>query len=147
MLPDERADRILERVDEIMLREENLSAFLDASPWGILVVDKTFKIVYINKTLERISGYRYTEVLGMSMHVLMPKADGKNHVKHEKAYLKNPQPREGNHGNHPVILTKARRTIDVEISLGIAQVREITYYFASIRPIASLFNTVRGVVL
>jgi PAS domain S-box-containing protein len=144
MAERDRTERVLELIDELMLRDEKLEGFLDASPWGILVVDKTFQIVYINKRLSEMSGYKLTELIGRDIKHLMPPEDAKKHKKHENAFIKAPHEREGNHGLHPRLLCKDGSLLDVEISLGVSQVQSRTFYFASIRRLNSLFNTVDG---
>ena len=129
---------------ELIDREERYEIFLDASPWGILVSDKTFRIVYANKTLQLMSGYSLNEMLGEHIQKLMPRSDRKVHTVHEKKYIKSPHQRQGNHGLHPKILSKYGIEIPVEISLSPTKVQGQTYFFASIRPLESLFNTVEG---
>lgn len=144
MASSDRFDRITERIEAIMQREETLEIFLDASPWGILVVDQTFHIAFINKTLERMSGYRSSELIGRHLHDLMPEADRSKHIEHEKKYIKKPHARQGNHGLKPRILRHDGTTLDVEISLSPTTIHGQKYFFASIRTLDSLFNTVDG---
>jgi PAS domain S-box-containing protein len=139
-----RVDRVSDMIDELLDREERYEVFLNASPWGILVVDQTFHIVYINKTLERMSGYSISELIGEHVHKLMPKPIRKAHVKHEKEYVKNPVERIGNHGFKPMLLTKSGHETPVEISLSPTRIQGKAFFFASIRELQSLFNTVEG---
>lgn len=141
-MASERFDRIADRINEIIDREEKFEIFLDASPWGILVVDKTFHIAYINHTLEIMSGWNKSDVIGEHMHILLPKEDRKTHIAHEKQYIKNPHARAGNHGLHPRLLTRFGNSLDVEISISPTRVQGETYFFASIRFLESLKNTV-----
>jgi len=140
----DRVDRITELMERVIQQEEMYVSFLNASPWGILVTDKTFKIVFINQTLERMSGYGISEIMGKHLEILMPKSDAKLHASHEKAYVKNPYPREGNHGLKPKILHKNGAIVPVEISISPTKVHGQMFYFASIRVLESLFNTVEG---
>lgn len=144
MSAGDRFDRITERIEEMLEREERLEIFLDASPWGILVVDKTFHIAFINKTLERMTGYQAAELMGEHLHMIMPKDDVSVHIKHEKDFIKNPRVRTGNHGLKPRILRKDKGLISVEISISPTKVHGQQYFFASIRPLETLFNTVEG---
>lgn len=140
-----RVDRIEEMIDELIESEQKYETFLNSSPWGILVVDQTFHIVFANKRLELMSGYSVKEMRGQHLHMLMPKEDRKVHVKHEKEYVKNPHERQGNHGLKPRILHRDGHIIPVEISLSPTKIDGKTFFFASIRSITSLFNTVDGV--
>src|SRR6476620_11625108 len=101
-----RVDRVSEMIEELIDRNERYEIFLDCSPWGIIVVDQTFHIVYINKTFERMSGYAMHELHGRHLHILLPKDDAKKHTAHEKDYIKNPTNRLGNHGLDPKLLCK-----------------------------------------
>jgi PAS domain S-box-containing protein len=141
---EDRVDRISELMDRVLEQEEKYESFLNASPWGILVTDKTFRIVYINRTLERMTGYSINELMGKHIKVLMEKSVAKTHAKHEQEYVKNIRAREGNHGRHPKILSKSGTLIPVEISFAPTKVQGQTFFFASIRDIESLFNTLDG---
>lgn len=133
-------------IEELIDREEQFDAFLNAPPWGILVVDVTFHIVYANKKLCEISRYEKADLIGQHVQFLIPKEDRKKHTKHEKAYVKNPHNRTGNHGLKPRILRKDGSLVDVEISISPTRVHGQRMFFASIREIDTLFNTVEGVV-
>lgn len=139
-----RVDRVADMIEELIEREQRYEVFLNASPWGILVVDQTFHIVYINRTLERMSGYSVSELAGQHLHTLLPKEDRKTHAKHEKAYVKNPYDRQGNHGLKPRLLCKDGDIKPVEISISPTRIDGKSFFFASIRPLESLFNTVEG---
>lgn len=133
-------------MDELIDREEEYSAFLNASPWGIVVVDVTFHIVYCNNTFEKMTGYNLREIIGEHLHSLMPKPDRKAHIVHEKEYVKQPHARAGNHGLKPRLLLKDKTILPVEISIAPTRVRGKQMFFASIRPLETLFNTVEGKV-
>lgn len=137
-----RVDRVSDMIEELIRREERYEVFLNASPWGILVVDQTFHIVYINRTLERMSGYSVSELVGQHMHVLLPKEDRKVHRQHEKRYVKEPYDRQGNHGLKPRLLCKDGDIKDVEISISPTRIEGKAFFFASIRPMETIFNTI-----
>lgn len=139
-----RVDRVSEMIEELIEREQRYEVFLNASPWGILVVDQTFHIVYINRTLERMSGYSVSELQGQHMHTLMPKDDRKVHTQREKEYIKSPYDRQGNHGLRPRILCKDGGIVPIEVSISPTRIEGKAFFFASIRPLESLFNTVEG---
>lgn len=140
----DRVDRISELMEKVLEQEEKYETFLNASPWGILVVDKTFRIVYINRTLERMCGYSIDELMGQHVQMLIEEKARKIHSKHESEYIKGPRSREGNHGLHPKIVCKNGAILPVEISLSPTKVHGKTFFFASIRNLDSLFNTVNG---
>lgn len=143
-MPSNRVERVNELVERLIAQDEMYESFLNNSPWGLLVVDKTFHIVYINKTLERMCGYSLDELRGEHLHKLLPKEDRRAHTHYEKAYVKNPHGREGNHGLKPRILHSDGHLVPVEISLAPMKVGGQTFFAASIRHLKSLFNTVEG---
>lgn len=130
-------------VEELISREEKYSIFLNASPWGILVVDQTFHIVFVNKTFERMSGYVVEELMGRHLHYVMPKSDRKVHTQHEIEYIKAPYDRIGNHGLNPRILCKGGEIVEVEISISPTRIGGKGFFFASIRERKSLYNTIQ----
>lgn len=140
----ERFERIEYLIQKLGAKESQYEAILDASPWGILVVDQTFHIVYINATFERMSGYNVSEISGRYIGILIPDNMKLIHVEHEKNYVKNPRNRIGNHGLKPQILTKYNSILDVEISLSPSRIEGQQLFFASIRPLDSLYNTIEG---
>lgn len=142
----QRIDRISELVDKLIKQNELYETFLNSSPWGILVVDKTFHIVFINSRLEEFSGYSLCDVLGEHLHKLLPESDHSIHTQHEKRYVKSPVVRTGNHGLRPRIKRKDGTLMDVEISISPGMVEGKTYFFASVRPLETLFDTVEGKV-
>lgn len=93
-----------------------------------------------------MTGYSLNDMVGQSMHILLPEEDRAKHVPHEKTYIKNPHARSGNHGLRPRLKHKNGTIVDVEISLAPSKVHGKTFYFASIRPIETLFDTVEGKV-
>lgn len=146
-MANDRVERITELIDRLIRQDEMHEMFLDASPWGILVVDKTFHVVYMNRRLEHMTGYTLNEMLGESMHTLLPPEDHKAHRAREKAYVKAPHSRTGNHGLKPRLLHKNGGIINVEISISPTKVHGQTMFFASIRPLETLFHTVEGKVI
>lgn len=139
-MDNSRLERIENLINRLTEREEYYEAFLDASPWGILVVDETFRIVYINKAMEKLSGYTLSELDGEHLHTLIPPETRAIHRQHERDYSANPRIRYGDHPFTPKILKKEGGTVAVEISLAPSVVKGETYYFASVRP----RNTLQG---
>ncbi len=129
----DRIERIARMMNAIIDREERYEAFLQASPWGILVVDTEYNIAFVNGRLLAMSGYKEEELLGKHMHILLPKRDRKVHKEHEVAYREDPHERHGSYPLDPRLLTKDGQEIPVEISLAPAPVRGKMHYFASLR--------------
>lgn len=126
--------RRIEHLAEVVIRQDELhQALLDASPWGILVVDEKYNIVYINKPLEVLSGWTLAELDGKHLHTVIPKDDRKIHKEHEKDFKKTPRTRHGDYPLRPQLLCKDGSLVEVEISLGHSIIRGSRYFFASIR--------------
>lgn len=141
MAIQDRMNRIEELLGQLSEREEYYEAFLDANPWGILVVDEAFRIVYINSSMEEICGYKLSEIDGSHLHKLIPKDVRAVHSFHEEDYLANPRVRYGDHPFRPQVLHKDGRLVDVEISLAPARVKGEMYFYASVRPRETLGDT------
>lgn len=133
MAMKDRLERIEHLMGEVLGREEYYEAFLDASPWGILVVDDEFRIVYMNSTMRELSGYRLQEVEGEHLQILIPPEDREVHSRHERDYKTHPRVRFGDHPFEPKLLHRDGQLIDVEISLAPAMVHGEAYFYASIR--------------
>lgn len=91
------------------------SAF-DASPVGMLVVDRSGSIVAVNQQLEALFGYARTELVGSKIERLV---DGipTGHVKLRDAYMEQPRSREMTRGRDLFGLHKDGRQVPVEIGL------------------------------
>lgn len=138
MSAGDRISRIEELIEKLSEREEYYEAFLHASPWGILVVDESFRIVYLNKTMEVMSGYTLEDIEGEHLHLLIPPEDREIHARHEEDFHNNPRVRLGDHPFEPNIWNSQGERVPVEISLSPAEVKGETFYYASIRPRESL---------
>jgi len=55
-----------------------------------LIMNKKGDIVYINKSLEKLSLYETTELLGQKVELLIPHRLRKNHIPKRDGYMKNP---------------------------------------------------------
>lgn len=66
---------------------------LEQLPDGVLVVDAAGRITYANRQLERMSGYRRSELVGDEMEVLVPARLRVIHRKHRRAYVSRPRRR------------------------------------------------------
>jgi len=66
---------------------------LDWLPDGVLVVDRTGRIVYANGQTERLTGYRQTELLGQPVELLVPTSLRALHRGRRGGYVAGPKPR------------------------------------------------------
>lgn len=120
-------------LDALLATSERNEAFLQASPWGVLVVDDTFHIVFMNRALEGMSGWKLEEVVGKHLHILIPPETREIHKQHEKDYKKHPRTRHGDEPFRPELLTRNNERVPVEISLSPVEMERGEFFFASVR--------------
>jgi PAS domain S-box-containing protein len=66
---------------------------LDAAPDGMIVVDQTSTIVFVNIQAEKMFGYSRTELVGKPIDVLIPQRFRAKHPKHVEGYVNEPHAR------------------------------------------------------
>jgi diguanylate cyclase (GGDEF)-like protein/PAS domain S-box-containing protein len=69
------------------------TAVLESLPDGVLVVDETGRIVYVNRQAERLTGYRRSELKGRPIEVLVPASLRPMHREERRGYAARPRPR------------------------------------------------------
>ncbi|SRR5215204_1443146 len=65
-----------------------------AAPVGVIVLDRTGRIVVFNPEAVRIFGYSPNQVLGQSVEMLVPDNIQINHVRYREEFLRHPVPRQ-----------------------------------------------------
>lgn len=66
---------------------------LDAIPDGIVIVDRSGRITYMNALLEEMSGYRSGELVGRNVEELLPEAMRSAHIQHRERFMAEPHTR------------------------------------------------------
>jgi PAS domain S-box-containing protein len=96
---------------------ESLNALFEHATEGIIVSDKTGKIIKANPSSERLFGYNAGELLGKTIEDLIPMRYNKKHVGHREGFNKNPHAR--SMGKNIDLFAKRRDDTEfpVEISL------------------------------
>ncbi len=80
------------RVEEELRKiEARARAFLESAGEGILIVDRTGRIVYANVKIEQMFGYRRAELLEQNVDVLLPERFREVHVGHRAGYTATPR--------------------------------------------------------
>ncbi len=80
------------RAEEALQRsEQQLRAFFEYSPDGIIVTDFDGKIAQVNAQVEKFFGYDRSELLGQPIEVLVPERFRQNHPKHRTDYGQQPR--------------------------------------------------------
>ncbi|MDF1662820.1 MAG: protein kinase [Planctomycetota bacterium] len=91
---------------------------LECLPDGLIVVDESLTIVYVNKTAEWLFGYKREQLLDSSVEMLIPDRFLTNHREHVKKYLKDPHVRAMGATNDLFAKYSDGAEFPVEISLG-----------------------------
>ncbi|PJI96350.1 diguanylate cyclase/phosphodiesterase with PAS/PAC sensor(s) [Acidovorax sp. 69] len=93
-------------------------AAMNAAPDGILLVDRTGRIVMANAAMETISGYPADELCGNSVSLFLPPALRDAHARHLESYFQAPSRRPMGMGRDLWIMRKDGRSLPVDIALG-----------------------------
>jgi two-component system, LuxR family, sensor kinase FixL len=70
--------------------DERFRLLLEASPTGVILVDRTARILLVNQRVEDWFGYRRDELVGQPIEVLVPDSIRPQHVALRDAYLRAP---------------------------------------------------------
>lgn len=73
--------------------EKRFRELLEAAPDAIIEVDREGRIVLLNRVTEKMFGYTRSELMGLSVDMLLPQALRGGHKYHRAGYLENPQTR------------------------------------------------------
>jgi PAS domain S-box-containing protein len=78
---------------EKQVSESTAQSLFKAASQGILIVDRSGKILMTNPAAEKMFGYQSDELRGQSVEVLLPRNLWSSHVVHRDQYFQNPQTR------------------------------------------------------
>jgi PAS domain S-box-containing protein len=78
---------------EMGLSEDLVWGLVDAAPDGMIVVDETGTILYVNHQTEELFGYERAEVIGKSVEELVPERFRQPHRAHRTRYRAEPRTR------------------------------------------------------
>lgn len=70
--------------------EERFRLLLEASPAGVILVDRRARILLVNRCIEDWFGYGRDELVGQPIEVLVPDSIRPHHVELRDSYLRNP---------------------------------------------------------
>jgi PAS domain S-box-containing protein len=115
--------------------ESKFRDLLEAAPDGIVIVDKTGKIILVNSQTEAMFGYTRSELLSRPVEVLVPRQFAAKHQDHRAAYFADPKMRPMGAGLALVGRRKDGTEVPVEISLSPLQTEDGLVISASIRDI------------
>lgn len=66
---------------------------LESLPDAVIIANTAGQIVYANKQATLLFGYAVSELIGVSVEMLLPPKFHEMHVEHRADYAQNPQPR------------------------------------------------------
>jgi PAS domain S-box-containing protein len=105
---------------------------VEASPIGVLVIDRDGRIVLVNRELERQFGYTRHELVGMSVDVLVPDAVRAQHGAHRERFVAAPDQRRMAPDLEVLGRRKDGSEFSVEIGLTPAQTASGPFVVASV---------------
>jgi diguanylate cyclase (GGDEF)-like protein/PAS domain S-box-containing protein len=140
--------------DEI-LRDE-AAAVLNGTPDGVVIVDRSSRIVFFSPSAEDLFGWSRSEVLGHPLEVLLPTPVAERHRRHvEEFWGLNGSPRLMGGGRRLDAQHKDGRLVPVEIaiskfgeddSFAIAHVRDVTERVATAEALTESHHQIRALL-
>ncbi|MBI3676771.1 MAG: PAS domain S-box protein [Proteobacteria bacterium] len=82
-----------EAVDRLWRQADNVRFILDREPAGVILVDSAGAIQFVNRTTERLFGYRHDELLHQSIEMLVPDDVRGAHIAVRRAFTTAPESR------------------------------------------------------
>jgi PAS domain S-box-containing protein len=90
----ERLEReVQQRTRELELARQQATSIVEASPTGMLMIDKLGQIVLVNAVAERLFGYERAALLGQPVEMLLPERFRGNHPQLRNAFFAAPEAR------------------------------------------------------
>ena len=113
---EQRGDKALQALKASEEQGQVRALLLSASE-GVLSVDKTGCIVFVNPRIEQLFGYTENELTGQPVEMLVPSAARSGHIRHRGKYMKQPNVRAMGHGRELIGRRKDGSEFPVEVSL------------------------------
>jgi PAS domain S-box-containing protein len=113
--------------------EGRFGALLDSTPDGMLLVDRTGRILLLNRQAEALFGYSRDEVRGQPVEVLLPERFRGGHVGHRSGFMAQPRTRAMGAGLELFGLRRDGEEFPVEISLSPLETDEGPVVISAIR--------------
>jgi|GEM_PF-1048462 len=109
--------RVRERTAQVAASEERFRLVVEASPSGVIMVDREGRIVLVNAQLERLFGYTRAELLGQPADLLVPERARAAHAGQRAAFFTQPAARPMGVGRDLFARRKDGSEFPVEIGL------------------------------
>ncbi len=106
------------------IADERFRMAVEASPSGMVMVDRSGTILLVNATTEKLFQYRREELLGKSVDILIPEHSRVRHSDDRKAFLDNPHGRPMGEGRELYGLRKNGTEFPIEVGLHPIRMRD-----------------------
>jgi PAS domain S-box-containing protein len=117
------------------VQDQGVSAFLDAAPDAIIVVDEQGRITRTNRLAETMFGYEAGELLGEAVEMLVPQRFRRTHLGDRERYGAEPRTRPMAAGRPLMGLRRDGTEFPVEISLSPMRTAAGTHVISIVRDI------------
>jgi two-component system sensor kinase FixL len=117
--------------------EEKFRLTVEASPNGIILVDKEGHIVLVNSQTEKLFGYTREEIIGRSVETLVPQRFRHAHPSYRRAFLEEPKARAMGAGRELYARRKDGTEFPVEIALAPIETPEGTFILSAVVDISA----------
>ncbi len=112
--------------------EERTHLLVEATPNGIIMVDREGKITLVNTLTEQLFGYRREEILGQKIEILVPERYRGKHQGYRNSFFANPETRAMGVGRDLYGLRRDGSEMPIEIGLNPITTPEGTFILAAI---------------
>lgn len=119
-------------VTERKRAEQRFRLVVEASPSGMIMVDKEGKIVLVNSQVERLFGYSRDELFGQPVEILVPESARKKHPEYRSSFFQEPKTRSMGIGRDLFGLRKDGAQLPVEIGLNPLDMEGEQFVLASV---------------
>jgi PAS domain S-box-containing protein len=106
-----------EAVDALQASERRFRSVVESAASGMIMVDRTGKVLFVNRAVEEQFGYARDELIGQSMELLVPKRFRGMHPAYRADFAAAPSARPMGAGRDLFGLHKDGREVPVEIGL------------------------------
>jgi len=134
MTPDSQFDRLRQLSEPgAILDPDLLARILEVLPDGVLVIDESGIVRFMNAQAELIFAYPRQDVLGEQLEMLLPDAVRDRHVQHRRGFFADPRVRPMGLGHDLKGLRRTGEEVALEINLSPIVTAQGVYAVAVIR--------------